>query len=159
MKFSAQEEYGLRCLVALGREGEGGFLTIPQIAEQEGLTVSHVAKLMAILRRANFVKATRGQSGGYALKQKPEEIIIGNVLAPLGGKIFDIGFCDRHTGHLAKCAHMTDCALRPVWTRVQAAVDSIVMNITLADMLASEVKMHGFDPKHERKLENLPQVR
>jgi DNA-binding IscR family transcriptional regulator len=30
MKFSAQEEYGLRCLLTLARLGEGASITIPQ---------------------------------------------------------------------------------------------------------------------------------
>jgi len=35
MKLSAQEEYGLRCLLRLGREGEGASLTISELSQRE----------------------------------------------------------------------------------------------------------------------------
>ena len=48
MKLSAQEEYGLRCLLQIGRSelevGRG--LTLPEISQAEGLSISSVANLM-----------------------------------------------------------------------------------------------------------------
>ena len=38
MKLSAQEEYGLRCLLRLGREGEGASLTISELSRREGIS-------------------------------------------------------------------------------------------------------------------------
>ncbi|MCH7945265.1 MAG: Rrf2 family transcriptional regulator, partial [Armatimonadetes bacterium] len=58
MKFSAQEEYGLRCLLALAGAADEATLTIPVIARAEGLTQSHVAKLLALLRKGGFVNST-----------------------------------------------------------------------------------------------------
>ena len=45
MKISAQEEYGLRCLLRLARAPETA-LTLHEVAAAEGLSVPHVAKLM-----------------------------------------------------------------------------------------------------------------
>ena len=36
MKISAQEEYGLRCLVQLANLEEGETVTLPEIAKREG---------------------------------------------------------------------------------------------------------------------------
>jgi len=52
MKLTSQEEYGLRCLLRLAREGES--LTIPKISQKEGISNFYVAKLMRILRRAGW---------------------------------------------------------------------------------------------------------
>ena len=54
MKLSAQEEYGLRCLLRLGAQGDGGNLTIPEISRIEGISPEYVAKLMRILRREGW---------------------------------------------------------------------------------------------------------
>ncbi|MDI9636806.1 Rrf2 family transcriptional regulator [Kamptonema cortianum] len=140
MKFSAQEEYGLRCLIALARTGEDGSLTIPEISKMEGMTASHVAKILAILRKAKFVKSTRGQLGGYSLATSPDRIVVRDVLVPLGGKIFDNEFCDKHTGVLDTCVHDTDCILRPLWGSIQTAVDSVVGKYTLADLMEGRVE-------------------
>ena len=46
MKISAQEEYGLRCLVQLATLPAGDSLTLPQIAEREGISTANAGKLM-----------------------------------------------------------------------------------------------------------------
>lgn len=135
MKFSAQEEYGLRCLIALAREGRDGFLTTPEIAEREGLTSSHVAKLLAILRQAGFVESTRGQHGGYSLSREASEVSIAEVIDTLGGRLYHASFCDRHSGNLQSCVHIETCLLTPLWMRIQGAVDEALRGITLQDVL------------------------
>jgi Rrf2 family protein len=55
MKITAQEEYGLRCLLRLARVGEGQALTIPEIAESEKLSQPYVAKLLSVLRQAGLI--------------------------------------------------------------------------------------------------------
>ncbi len=135
MKFSAQEEYGLRCLVAIARRGDNGTMTIPELAMSEGLSQPHIGKLMAILRKSGYVKSTRGQIGGYSLARRPSEIILGEVLADLGGKLFYEGFCDRHSGTLVSCVHLDGCNLRGLWSKVQTAVDEVVSKITLQNVL------------------------
>ena len=37
MKLSSQEEYGLRCLLRVGREGGDGSVTIPELSRSEGI--------------------------------------------------------------------------------------------------------------------------
>ena len=64
MKLSSQEEYGLRCLLRVGREGTAGSVTIPELSRSEGISEPNVAKMMRVLREGGFVNSTRGQAGG-----------------------------------------------------------------------------------------------
>src|SRR5205085_5949278 len=98
MKFSTQEEYGLRCLIQIAKQGQDGSMTIQEIGKKEGLTTPHVAKLLMILRKSGLIISTRGQSGGYRIAKDPREIVVGDILAALGGKLYDDGFCGRHVG-------------------------------------------------------------
>ena len=141
MKFSAQEEYGLRCLLQIGRQGPSGSLTIPEIAAAEGLSVPHVAKLVRILRQGGIVKSTRGQSGGYALCRSPEQIIMGEALAVLGGRFFEAGYCERFPGTVDTCTHTVDCSIRSLWRAVQTGVDQVLSRTTLRDLLGNEQEM------------------
>lgn len=135
MKFSAQEEYGLRCLVTIANQDEGAGLTIPELSRIEGLSQPHVGKMMALLRKAGFVKSTRGQLGGYSLAREAERIVIGDVLEALGGRLYEPEFCEKHAGNLESCAHAGSCSLRPLWERVQSAVDTVVYGVTLRDLV------------------------
>ena len=138
MRFSAQEEYGLRCLLQIARQGTGGGLTIPEVAAAEGLSVPYVAKLVRVLRQGGFVKSTRGQSGGYALSRAPEQIVVGEVLAGLGGRLFESEYCEQYPGSLASCTHTVDCSIRSLWSAVQSGVDRVLSRTTLRDLLGSE---------------------
>ena len=67
MKLSAQEEYGLRCLLRLGMQPAQGSLTIAELSRLEGLSAPNVAKMMRLLRRGGLVLSARGKDGGYTL--------------------------------------------------------------------------------------------
>ena len=142
MKFSSQEEYGLRCLLCLAREREGGgSLAIPAISQAEGISTTYVAKLMRILRRGGFVKSARGKIGGYTLSRPPDQIVVGEVLTLLGGRLFEPEFCDEHAGDLDVCTNSTDCSLRSLWRAVQFVVDQVLRKTTLKDLLCNEQEM------------------
>ncbi|HSP88847.1 MAG TPA: Rrf2 family transcriptional regulator, partial [Ignavibacteriaceae bacterium] len=98
MKFSSIEEYGLRCLLRIGKSGSPNGLTIPEISELEGLSNANVAKILRTLRLGGFIDAARGQTGGYKLAKPPDEIVVGEVLSVLGGRLFEEDFCSTHSG-------------------------------------------------------------
>lgn len=140
MKFSAQEEYGLRCLLSIAEAGPDASLTIPEISQKEGLSSSHVAKLLSILRRAGYVQSTRGQQGGYALSMPTDQMILRDLLECLGGRLYGDGFCARHSGNEEECVHTDDCRLRPLWMQVQSAVDTVLDRYTVADVLRESIE-------------------
>jgi Rrf2 family protein len=144
MKLSSQEEYGLRCLLRVGRKGTAGSVSISELSRAEGISEPNVAKMMRVLREGGFVHSTRGQSGGYALARPADEINVGHVLATLGGRLYEPSFCDSHTGIERLCTHMPDCSIRSVWRMLQEAVDQVLGKIRLSDLLVSEREMNAF---------------
>ena len=151
MKFSAQEEYGLRCLLRVARAREGESVTIPQIAEAEGLSIPYVGKLMSVLRQSKFVKSVRGQAGGYVLARPPETITAAEVLASLGGRLFEPAFCDDFAGLVEICTRSTDCSIRSLWRSVQHAVDRVLTGITLQDLLGKESELNRLITAQSRR--------
>lgn len=141
MKLSAQEEYGLRCLLRIGARGDGGTLTIPEISRAEGISPEYVAKLMRILRRGGLVTSARGATGGYTLSRAAEQITAGDALTLLGGRLFESDFCERHAGAESLCTHSIDCSIRSLWQALQTAVDQVLTKTTLKDLLCSEPEM------------------
>jgi Rrf2 family transcriptional regulator, iron-sulfur cluster assembly transcription factor len=141
MKLSAQEEYGLRCLLYMARHGEAKSHSIPEISRAEGLSVPNVAKLMRILRLGGLVASVRGQAGGYTLSRPSNQVSVSEILALLGGNFFSPHFCERHAGLERTCTHDGDCAVRVLWSTVQKALDNILTKTTLADLLRPEGEM------------------
>jgi Rrf2 family iron-sulfur cluster assembly transcriptional regulator len=141
MQLSAQEEYGLRCLLQVARhEGEEP-LRIPEIAVREGLSPEYTAKLMRALRQGGLVVSTRGATGGYRLARQAAEVSVWEALGVLGGPLFSDEFCSSHPGNLRDCVHSTDCSVRALWRWVGTAVGEVLRGITLADMTRPEKPM------------------
>lgn len=139
MKLTAQEEYGLRCLITVARrapEPESEAISIRDIAEAEGLSLDYAAKLMRVLRQGQLVTSERGAQGGYRLARPAEEMMLSEVLRVLDTPLFSSEFCGAHAGQADHCVHSQGCAMRPVWSAIQGAVDAVCSRFSVRDLLA-----------------------
>ena len=137
MKISAQEEYGLRCLVQLANLRDGESLTLPQIAAREGISTANAGKLMWLLNRAGFVLSTRGTKGGYLLARPAAEIRLSEIIRVLDEDVMN-KHCGNYTGVLDLCVHNGDCGIRPVIVGLHEIVENALSRITLAQLVGSE---------------------
>lgn len=138
MKISAKEEYGLRILLRIAKVKDDEGLSISQLSEAEGLSVSYAAKITRILRMEGYIQSTRGPKGGYVLAKAPEEIHVQELLRALDGPLFDASFCNSHTGQQRMCTNSVDCSTRSLWRIMQLALDRILEQITLQHLLGDE---------------------
>ena len=144
MKVSAQEEYGLRCMVQLARrqkEGRRELLTIGEVARDEGLTVAYVAKLIRRLRRSGLVRSVLGRTGGYVLSRDADQITLLEILSALGSKMYDTDYCNRFPGEQAVCTHMGDCSIRSLWGVIRGLIDGVLIQTRLSDLISTERHM------------------
>ncbi|MFN6962596.1 MAG: RrF2 family transcriptional regulator [Pyrinomonadaceae bacterium] len=137
MKISAQEEYGLRCLLQLASLKEGESLTLPQIADREGISAANAGKLMWILNKAGFVQSTRGTKGGYQLARPAAEIRLNEIIKVLDEDVLS-KHCESYTGVLEKCVHKGDCGIRSVIVGLHEIVEHALSQITLAQIVGNE---------------------
>jgi Rrf2 family transcriptional regulator, iron-sulfur cluster assembly transcription factor len=138
MKISAQEEYGLRCLLQLARaETMGESLTLPQLARLEGISAANAGKLMWIMTKAGLVQSTRGIKGGYTLARPASEIHLNQVIRVLEGEPAE-SHCKSYAGVLDACVHTGDCGIRPVIVELHQIVDNALADITLSQLLGTE---------------------
>lgn len=140
MKFSTQEEYGLRCLLRIARFHEmGKSLTIPEISRGEGITEHTTAKILRALRLGGFLDSERGHLGGYTLSRPPEKINIGDVLNVLGGKLYDDDFCKTFSKGDSICTVTTDCSIRSLWILVQNSVDDVLNDLSIRNLMGKNM--------------------
>ena len=157
MKISAQEEYGLRCLLQLARaETIGESLTLSQLGRLEGISTANAGKLMWILTKAGLVQSTRGTKGGYTLARPASEIRLNRVIRVLEGEPAE-SHCKSYAGVLDACVHTGDCGIRPVIVELHQIVDNALADITLSQLLGTEAnvdavlhQIQGISRKDER---------
>ena len=89
------------------------------------------------------------------LARPADQISVGHVLAVLGGRLFDSNFCGTHAGVAALCAHMGDCSIRSVWRTIQTAIDAVLAQLSLKDLLCSEQEMNVWATHHSPMLPSI----
>ena len=145
MRISAMEEYGLRTLLCLARRALSvgdiqAAMTIPEMAREEGISVPYTSKIMRRLRQGGLVNAERGRTGGYHLVREPDKINLCEALETLGGPMMAVDHCERYTGVLDSCVHLSDCSLRGAFGGFTGYLKSALSNTTLADLTEDEAK-------------------
>ena len=152
MMFSTRAEYGVRVMIALGRNHGSGPLPLAEIAERENLPLAYIEQLAARLRKHELITSTRGARGGYQLGRAPEDITMAEVVFALEGTLMPMQcFSEPATGKVL-CNHEIDgfenCATKLLWTRVQGGVARALEQTTVAEL--ANFAGHGVDPRANR---------
>jgi Rrf2 family transcriptional regulator, cysteine metabolism repressor len=145
MIFTTKAEYGVRLLVELGRQsvapGGPAPVSLKAIAEAEGLPLAYLERIVALLKKAGFVEATRGAHGGYRLSRPADDVRMDEVVLALEGAVAPMTcFVNDTEGGRVLCSHEADrghgCATKLLWTRVQGGVVQALAGTTLAELVA-----------------------
>ena len=138
MKITAQEEYGLRCLLQLARTPQGQLVSVKEIAAKEGLSSANVEKLLRLLAKAGLVHSVRGIKGGYLLNRPATSTTLGEVVRAMGTMESTNHICTSYTGQRDACVHFSDCGIRSVWSGLTTYIQSFLDQTTLDSLLDKE---------------------
>jgi len=138
LRISATEEYGLRCLLVLARQGLDGQMSIADIATAEGISVPYASKLLAKMRQAGLVKAVRGRKGGFCISKQPGQVNLLEVITVLGGPLLDPDHCTKRTGQLEECVHTDQCSVHDILGSLAGQIAGFLAGKTLADLVHNE---------------------
>lgn len=129
MKLSSKARYGLKAMCYMAENYGEGVTSLPTMAESTGISEKYLEQLIATLKRAGLVEATRGANGGYRLSRSPEQINVGEILRELedGLVIVDClsGECD------SKCK----CSTYNVWNKLYKAINSCLDEMSLDSLI------------------------
>jgi len=107
-------------------------LSAAELAEQAGLEVPTVAKLLKPLAQAGLVAGFRGTNGGYRLARAAGEISLVEIVEAMEGPL-GMTECSVHAG---SCGIEHSCGVRANWRRINDVVSDALRGVTLAQMLA-----------------------
>lgn len=133
MKLSTKGQYGLRAMYDLALNYNNKPVSIKQISEHQNVSIYYLEQLISILRKNNLVKSIRGAQGGYILSRDPKEINVGEIINLLEGPI-EISECLEDNNRI-KCVNEELCPIKLVWVKIRNAINDVLNNITLDDLL------------------------
>lgn len=135
MHFSAQEAYGLRCVMQLARSYNGDAVTAKKISESEKISLDYVHKLLGILKRGGLIESRRGINGGFRLSKEPREISVLEVLDHLLSELNAEGHCAKFNRSGHKCPWWGKCEIKPFLDSIFKCYDSFASRVSLGDLL------------------------
>jgi FeS assembly SUF system regulator len=117
--------------------------TAPQIAQETGVPLPTVAKLLNALAHGQLIESHRGAAGGYTLNRPAEQISVAEIIQTLEGPIALTACVE---GSEDDCEVASLCPMRGNWDRANKAIYGALSEVTLADMAASFFSF-GLPPK------------
>lgn len=116
MQITRQADYALRAVLYLVNLGDERRAATSQIAEEQKIPPSFLAKIVSQLSVAGLLQTSRGARGGVSLARPPEKISLLEVVEAIDGPIL-LNECVIDSG---VCVFGEKCALRPVFCDAQA---------------------------------------
>ena len=138
MKISTRGRYGIRLMLALALNYNNGTIPLKTIAKDQGISEKYLEQIINPLTKSGLVKSFRGAQGGYMLTRKPEEYTVGMILRAAEGSLAPVSCLDEDINH---CEHAGRCTTLTIWQQLKDAIDNVVDNTTLADLIEEQKNM------------------
>ena len=143
MKLGRMTDYAVMVMGHMANR-HGDLQTTADVVLCTGLPVPTVSKLLHKLADLDFLIAVRGRKGGYRMNRDAVDISVAELISGFEGPLA-LTECLPERGGL--CDFEDRCQLSGRWTRVARAVQGVLEDLTLADMLEVEPsqKNQGLD--------------
>jgi len=115
MQITRQADYALRAMLYLSRIPENQKAATSQIADEQRIPPSFLAKIVSQLSIAGLIHTSRGARGGVSLARTANEISVLEVIEAIDGPI-SLNACTVSQGD---CPFGSDCPIRPLWCDTQ----------------------------------------
>lgn len=137
MKISTKGRYAVRVMLDLAVNNTGESIKVKDISARQGISEKYLEQIIATLLKAGYVSSVRGARGGYRLTKDPKEYTVGMIVRLTEGSIAPVACLEEGT---EKCERCEGCETVKVWQDVYDAVNSVVDNVTIADLVERRQK-------------------
>ena len=134
MQITRQADYAVRAVLYLAKLGPDQRAATSQIAKNQKIPSSSLAKIISQLSIAKLIETNRGARGGVVLARPASEISLLEVVEAIDGPI-ELNECTASPG---RCENADNCPLHEIWQEVQ-------------DELVSKLRSTTFDKYAQKK--------
>ncbi len=132
MRLSSLADYAVVLMSAAARHcGVSGRLNATLIAEETGIPLPTVQKLVSRLSSAGLIESARGTGGGFRLSRPAAAISLADIIEAIEGPIM-LTACVDEARH--DCAIEEGCRVKPHWPQVNGAVRGALAGVSLASL-------------------------
>jgi Rrf2 family iron-sulfur cluster assembly transcriptional regulator len=130
MRLSTKGRYAVTAMLDLALHGGNGPLTLSEISENQGISLSYLEQLFASLRAKSLVRGVRGPGGGYYLGREMDEISIADIICAVDEWV-EFTRCKGKQN----CRNGQRCLTHSLWDDLSQQIFIFLSDITLHDLV------------------------
>lgn len=130
MRLSTKGRYAVTAMLDLSLHGNEGPVTLAEISETQGISLSYLEQLFACLRSKQLVKGVRGPGGGYYLGRAADEISIADIICAVDEWV-EFTRC----GGNRDCQDGKRCMTHNLWDDLSNEIYKFLQGITLSELV------------------------
>mgnify|MGYP002713119167 FL=1 len=127
MRLSTKGRYGVTAMMDLAIHDNAGPVTLADISQCQGISLSYLEQLFAKLRKKGLVEGVRGPGGGYKLSRPADQISIADIISAVDEKV-DVTACNNE----GNCQEGEQCLTHELWVELSNRLYEFLSGITLA---------------------------
>ena len=131
MRLTTKGRYAVTAMLDLALHANRGPVSLADISERQGISISYLEQLFAKLRRRELVVSVRGPGGGYQLSGDSREISVASVIDAVDESV-DATRC----GGQGDCQEGETCLTHHLWRDLSEQLHTFLSGISLGDLVA-----------------------
>lgn len=149
MKLTTKGRYAVTAMLDLALHAKTGPVSLADISERQGISISYLEQLFAKLRKNDLVSSVRGPGGGYRLSREGAAIFVAQIIDAVDEKV-DVTRCSGN----GDCQDGETCLTHDLWQDLSKQLHDFLSSISLQNLVdrqhVQEVAERQDKYQHER---------
>lgn len=130
MRLTTKGRYAVTAMLDLAINADEGPVSLADISERQGISISYLEQLFAKLRKNDLVSSVRGPGGGYRLSRPAAEVFIASIIDAVDEQV-DATRC----GGEGTCQDGGMCLTHYLWQDLSGQIHAFLSSISLGDLV------------------------
>lgn len=117
-------------MLDLALHAQDGPVSLADISQRQGISLSYLEQLFAKLRRQSLVRSVRGPGGGYQLSRDNGDIFVAQVIDAVNESL-DTTRCQNK----GDCQNGEKCLTHHLWSDLSEEIHDFLSTISLGDLM------------------------
>lgn len=130
MRLTTKGRFAVTAMLDLAIHAQQGPVSLADIAERQGISISYLEQLFAKLRRNELVSSVRGPGGGYRLSRTAEQMYVSEIIDAVDERV-DATRCEGR----GDCQQGQQCLTHDLWQDLSSQIRTFLSGISLQSLV------------------------
>ncbi len=130
MRLTTKGRYAVTAMLDLAMHDGKGPITLADIAQRQGISLSYLEQLFSRLRKQSLVSSVRGPGGGYTLGRDAASIFVAEVISAVDENVDTTRCAGAHN-----CQDNQQCLTHDLWQDLSTRIYDYLSQISLQDLM------------------------